>query len=124
MATHVAEWKRVGTAQEAGALREIQRTVRFPIEVCGLDGSGRFFTERSEALATSDVECKFRLKTEVAAEAILALRMIFEGRGGDAPLPILFRAVHRERAAMGWTIGARKLQHEETQFEGWSAGGK
>ncbi len=125
MATHLAEWKRPGTTLEAGALREIQRAVRFPIEVCGLDGNGRFFTERSEALATSDVECKFRLKTEVAAEAILALRIIYEGRrGGETPGPILFRAMRREPAATGWTIEARKLQHEETQFEGWSAGEK
>jgi hypothetical protein len=121
MATHFGEWLR-GAAAGTGNLREIPGTVRFSIEVCGLDGSGRFFTERSEALATSEVECKFRLKTEVAAEAILALRMDFGGRGGgDAPVPVLFRAVKRECGSMGWTIDARKLQHEEPQFGNWPA---
>jgi hypothetical protein len=129
MATHFAGWNRgtagAGVSSGPGVLREIPGTVRFSVEVCGLGGGGRFFTERCEALATSDVECKFRLKTEVAADAILALRMIYEGRrGGNAPAPILFRAVRRECGAMGWTIEARKLQHEEPQFENWVAGGK
>jgi hypothetical protein len=120
MATHFGGWKRV--VADTGAPREIQGPVRFAIEVCGLDGGGRFFTERSEALATGEVDCKFRLKTEVALEAILAVRIVYEGRrGGEAPAPILFRAVRREREALGWTIEARKLQHEEPQFENWSA---
>ncbi|HEY0701296.1 MAG TPA: hypothetical protein VGD60_00875 [Candidatus Acidoferrales bacterium] len=122
MATHAAGWKRAAASSAAAgaeALREIQRTVRFPIEVCGLDSAARFFTERSEALATSDVGCTFRLKTEVAAEAILALRLIWEGpRSGAAPAPILFRALRRERAPGGWMIAAAKLAHEETINEG------
>jgi hypothetical protein len=88
--------------------------LQFPIEVCGFDRCGHFFTERSETCNVSIRGCKFYLRTEVEREAIVALRVIErkDQRGNDAA-PVLFQVVRIGREPSGWTLGALKLRAED-----------
>jgi hypothetical protein len=87
---------------------------QFPIEVCGFDRCGHFFTERSETCDVSIRGCKFYLRTEVEREAIVALRVVerHDLRGNDGA-PVLFQVVRIGREPSGWTLGAIKLRAED-----------
>jgi hypothetical protein len=118
MATNFPNWQK-RFAPGPGLTQKYRRGVRFQIETCGLDRAGRFFTERTETSEVSESGCKFRLKTEIAADAIVAVRAL-TGHDGGAELlrPALFRAVRLERSASGWSIAASKLQQDDP----WTGG--
>jgi hypothetical protein len=111
-----AESSNVSTAlAELSSQRAERFALQLSIEVCGLDRSGRFFTERSETCDVSDGGCKFYLRTEVDCEAVVALRVIerYDQRGNGAT-PVLFQVAHMERGSSGWTLGALKLRAEDS----------
>jgi hypothetical protein len=90
--------------------RESRISLRFLIEVCGFDRAGKFFTERSETTNVSRHGCKFSLKTEVAPESVVAIRVL-RGNSPDSPAtPALFQVAHTMPAREGWQAGASTLQ--------------
>ena len=100
---------------EFGSQRPERTARQLSIEVCGFDRCGRFFTERSETCDVSYVGCKFYLRTEVEREAVVALRVIERSdRRGSVAAPVLFQVAHMERGSSGWTLGALKLQAEDS----------
>ena len=118
MATNFSGWQKLAVPGP-GSTRKCRHEVRFQIEACGFDRAGRFFTERRETSEVSESGCKFRLKTEIATEVILAVRAL-AGHDGGAELlrPVLFRALHVERNGKGWNVTAAKLQRDDP----WTGG--
>ena len=118
MATNFPGWQKpVGPG--SGLTRKYRHGVPFQIETCGLDRAGRFFTERTETCEVSESGCKFRLKTEIAEDAIVAVRALASHDGGAELLrPVLFRAVGTERTETGWNVTAAKLQRDDP----WTGG--
>jgi hypothetical protein len=102
------------TLAELATQRPERIASQFPIEVCGFDCCGRFFSERSETCNVSARGCKFYLRTEVERAAIVALRVIerYDHRGNDAA-PVLFQVARIERESRGWSLGAAKLRAED-----------
>jgi hypothetical protein len=93
-----------------GIQRESRISLRFLIEVCGFDRFGKFFTERSETSNVSRHGCKFSLKTEVAPESVVAIRVLRD-KGPSSPTPpSLFQVAHTSPAREGWHAGASTLQ--------------
>jgi hypothetical protein len=118
MATNFQGWHKPQDSGP-GLRRKYRCGARFQLETCGLDRAGSFFTERTETSEVSDSRCKFRLKTEIATEVILAVRALAGHDGGaDLLRPVLFRAVHVERNGKGWNVTAAKLQRDDP----WTGG--
>jgi|HubBroStandDraft_5_1064220.scaffolds.fasta_scaffold02955_6 hypothetical protein len=93
-----------------GEQRESRISLRFLIEVCGFDRTGKFFTERCETTNVSRHGCKFALKTEVAPESVVAIRVL-RGNTPESPAtPSLFQVAHTTPAREGWQAGASTLQ--------------
>lgn len=107
-------WKRFGPIPGLEPLREERYSLQVSIEVCGFNLRGRFFTERSETSNVSDGGCKFCLRTQIAPDAIVALRVVnrHKGRGQDIS-PVLFQVVRVERESNQWVVGALKLQSDQ-----------
>ncbi len=107
-------WKRFGPIPGLEPVREERYSLQASIEVCGFNLRGRFFTERSETSNVSDGGCKFCLRTEIAPDAIVALRVAGGNkRGGQDTSPVLFQVVRVERDSNQWIVGAIKLQSDE-----------
>lgn len=90
--------------------RESRISLRFLIEVCGFDRFGKFFTERSETSNVSRRGCRFSLKTEVAPESVVAIRVLQSKSPQGTTSPSLFQVAHTEKAQEGWHAGASTLQ--------------
>ena len=107
-------WKRFGSIPGVEPVRETRYALQVSIEVCGFNLRGRFFTERCETTNVSGGGCKFCLRTQIAPESILALRVVsrHQDRGQDTA-PVLFQVIHVERNSNQWTVGALKLQSDE-----------
>ena len=102
------------TLAERATQRPERIASQLPIEICGFDRCGHFFTERSETCNVSVRGCKFYLRTEVEREAIVALRVIerHDQRGNDAA-PVLFQVARIEREPSAWALGVWKLRAED-----------
>jgi hypothetical protein len=100
-------------------VRADRRPKRFPVEACGFDRCGHFFIERTETSDVSESGCRFRLRTELARDAILAIRVLNDCHGGARPSPaVLFRMVRMERNEEAWNIAASKLQQDDPWTDG------
>lgn len=91
--------------------REPRAIQRIPVEVCGFNRHGRYFSEKTFTIEVSDAGCRLRLRTEVEAQSIVAVRLIRRrmGREIDTP-PSLFQVHWLEVQPNGWTLGVSKLQ--------------
>ena len=118
MATNFLGWHKP-QASGPELRRKYRCGARFQIETCGLDRAARFFTERTETSEVNDSGCKFTLKTEIGADAILAVRAL-AGHEGSAELlrPVLFRVVRMERNGSGWNVTTTKMQRDDP----WTGG--
>lgn len=107
-------WKRFGPIPGLEPVREERYLLQVSIEVCGFNLRGRFFTERSATSNVSDGGCKFSLRTQVAPDAIVALRVVsgHKNDGREKP-PVLFQVVRVERDSNQWVVAAIKLQPDE-----------
>jgi hypothetical protein len=128
-------WKRFAPIPGLEPAREERYSLRVAIEVCGFNLRGRFFAERSETSNVSDGGCKFALRTQIAPDAIVALRVLcgHNGSGRDQS-PVYFQVVRVDRDSNQWMVGAIKLQsdelwlaafadtHESSRKIGWPAG--
>lgn len=111
MKKQLAEWQQLGTITTDDRRREDRVPLGLTIEVCGFDCSLRFFTERTETFNISDSGCQFRLRIEVAQEAVVAIRVIRQN--GDEEMSsksALFRVVRVRQETHAILIGAQKLQ--------------
>ncbi|MFY9804824.1 MAG: hypothetical protein WA211_09180 [Candidatus Acidiferrales bacterium] len=107
-------WKRFGPIPGLNPVRERRYALEVCIEVCGFNLLGRFFAERSETSNVSEGGCRFCLRTEIARDAILALRVVHRNNHGvQEAAPVLFQVVRVERSSNQWIVGALKLQSEE-----------
>ena len=109
-----------GRLKESGSLatidpgRERRFPVQLPLDVCGFNRLGRFFTERGETCDVSNGGCKFTLETEIARGAIVALRVVGQQKNRSKdPAPVLFQVARVERNSNTWAVGAWKLQRDE-----------
>ncbi len=99
-----------GGHETDGPKRESRIALRFAIEVCGFDRFGKFFTERSETANVSRRGCKFTLRSEIAPESVVAIRVL-RGKGPATPAsPSLFQVARTEQFRDGWCAGAATLQ--------------
>ena len=111
MRKQLADWQQLGTVTADDRRREDRVPLGLTIEVCGFDCSLRFFTERTETFNISDSGCQFRLRIEVAQEAVVAIRVIRQN--GDEEMSsksALFRVVRVRQETHAILIGAQKLQ--------------
>jgi hypothetical protein len=105
------DWQQLGTVTTDDRRREDRIPLALTIEVCGFNRSLRFFTERTETFNVSDSGCQFRLRMEVAQEAVVAIRVIHQN--GDEELSsksALFRIVRVRQEPQAILVGAQKLQ--------------
>jgi hypothetical protein len=106
-----AEWQQLGTVTTDDRRREDRVPLALTIEVCGFDCSLRFFTERTETLNVSDSGCQFRLRMEVAQEAVVAIRVIHQDDSEElSSKSALFRIVRVRQEPQIIVVGAQKLQ--------------
>ncbi len=107
-------WKRFGPIPGLEPVREERHSLQVAIEVCGFNLRGRFFTERCETSNVSDGGCKFSLRTQIAPDAIVALRVLRGPNGSSREQsPVLFQVVRVNRDSNQWIVGAIKLQSDE-----------
>lgn len=107
-------WKRFAAIPGVEPLREERHPLQVPVEVCGFNIRGRFFTERSETSNVSDRGCKFCLRTQIAPDAIVALRVVTgRKRGEPESSAVLFQVVRVKPDSNHWVVGAVKLQPDE-----------
>jgi hypothetical protein len=91
--------------------REVRADPKFPVEVCGFDRGGRFFSEKTATSDVSDGGCKMHLRTEVDKSSVLAIRVITRRFGLEVDArPMLFQVNWIRAAANGWDVGVAKLQ--------------
>jgi hypothetical protein len=106
-----ADWQQLGTVTTDDRRREDRVPLALTIEVCGFDRSLRFFTERTETFNVSDSGCQFRLRIEVAQEAVVAIRVIHDHGGEElSSKSALFRVVRVRQESQAILVGAQKLQ--------------
>jgi hypothetical protein len=106
-----ADWQRLGTVTTEDRRREDRVLLALTIEVCGFDCSLRFFTERTETCNVSDSGCQFRLRMEVAQEAVVAIRVIHQNGSEElSSKSALFRIVGVLQESQAILVGAQKLQ--------------
>jgi hypothetical protein len=104
-------WEELSREANKDRRRESRVALTFPIEVCGFNRLGRFFTERTTTSDISDGGCKFRLRTEIEREAVLAIRVIARRNGKEIDFrPTLFQVMWLEKRPEGWMMGTMKLQ--------------
>jgi c-di-GMP-binding flagellar brake protein YcgR len=114
-----ADSQLLGTITTDDRRREDRIPLALTIEVCGFDCSLRFFTERTETFNVSDSGCQFRLRKEVAPEAVLAIRVIHQNGNEEMSCKsALFRVVRVRQESQAISIGAQKLQPHNL----WNAG--
>ena len=105
------DWQQLGTVTTEDRRREDRVPLAFTIEVCGFDCSLRFFTERTETCNVSDSGCQFRLRMEVAQNAVVAIRVIPQNAGEELnSKSALFRIVRIHPETQAIVVGAQKLQ--------------
>jgi len=95
-------------------------TLVFPIEVSGLDRSGRMFCERTVTSDISEVGCRFQMKTQPQRGDVVAIKLLSR-RDAGAPesKALMFRVAWTARTADGWTAGALQLQPENIWHVGF-----
>lgn len=111
MTSTQAEWKELKVETNRDRRQQPRTEVKLPIEVCGFNRHGRFFSEKT---ATSDVSaggCKFDLHTDVDKDSVIAIRVIKRRNGQELDSrPILFQVNWFQERPDGFTFGASKLQ--------------
>ena len=94
---------------------EQRRPSQFLLEVSGFDRRGRFFTERTACLDVGEISCAFRLRSEVAENAPVAIRVAGQNSEEIDFKPQLFQVVRVEEQTKGWMIGAIMMLGELAQ---------
>ncbi|MGA8221560.1 MAG: PilZ domain-containing protein [Candidatus Acidiferrales bacterium] len=111
MTSTLTEWEELKIETNRDRRQQPRTEARIPIEVCGFNRHGRFFSEKT---ATSDVSvggCKFDLRTDVEKEAVIAIRVIKRRNGQELDSrPVLFQVNWFQAQPDGFTLGASKLQ--------------
>jgi hypothetical protein len=102
-----------GSVPTDGLKRESRIALRFTIEICGFDRSGKFFSERSETSNVSRHGCKFSVRTEIAPETVVAIRVLRAKAPGSPTAPSLFQVARTEQTHDGWRAGAAMLQSDD-----------
>jgi hypothetical protein len=117
MTGQILDWKKFPIPGLA-PLREDRQDIQLRIEVCAFNRAGRFFSEVTETSDISESGCRCALRTEIASDAVLAIRIVNDRcRGMESGHPILFRTARIERTSGGWMVSASTLQ----QNDAWAA---
>ena len=106
-----ADWDELKIDVDRGRRRQPRTPLKIPIEVCGFNRHGRFFSEKTTTADVSIGGCKFNLRTDVEKETVLAIRVIHRRNGQELDSrPVLFQVNWFQALADGFTLGASKLQ--------------
>ena len=88
--------------------------LNFLIEVTGFGRTGRLFTERTRTHDISEIGCRFDLLTPVERGSVIAIKLLPPGKAAlPEEKPWLFEIMWTVTRAIGWTVGARKLQDDK-----------
>lgn len=85
----------------------------FPIEVSGIDRTGRIFCQRTYTNNVSEKGCSFHLSQSLQRGDIVAIKLLY-GPDPQSPKnkPLLFQICWIAQESHGWMAGALKLQPE------------
>ena len=104
-------------ALEQQADDERRRERRLPaaifVEVSGFDKRGRFFSEHTATTNISDHGCCFRLRQELAFDALLAIQPVVPVAETSGQ-PVLYQIAWIEPMEHGAVVGVARLHGETT----------
>ena len=111
--SELTEWEALSRQVMQDRRKGKRVPLAFPIEVSGLDRSGRMFSEKTSTCDISEVGCRFLVKTQLERGDVVAIKLISR-TNGHAPesKPLLFQIVWVNCEADGWAVGALQLQKE------------
>jgi len=110
----LTNWKEL--VDEISVDRRSGKRIRlnFSIEITGFDRTGRLFTERTRTQDISEIGCRFDLLTPVERGNVIAIKLLPPGEAAlPEEKPLLFEIIWTVTRAIGWTVGARKLQDDK-----------
>jgi PilZ domain len=111
MTTTLADWDELKIDANRERRQEPRSIRKVPIEVCGFNRHGRFFSEKTTTFDVSDGGCRFLLRTDVEKESVVAIRVITRRNGQETDSrPVLFQVNWSKELPDGFTLGASKLQ--------------
>jgi|SRR5271155_5252358 len=111
MTTTLADWQGLKIDANRDRRTQARSILHVPIEVCGFNRYGRFFSEKTSTCDVSSGGCKFELCTEVEKDSIVAIRVNTRRHGKETDArPILFQINWSQERHDGFTLGASKLQ--------------
>jgi len=111
MTTTLADWQELKIDANRERRREFRTIQKVPIEVCGFNRHGRFFSEKTTTFDVSDGGCQFPLRADVEKESIVAIRVNLRRNGQEIDArPVLFQINWSKELPDGFTLGASKLQ--------------
>jgi hypothetical protein len=111
MTNTLADWEELKIDANRERRHEPRSVLKIPIEVCGFNRYGRFFTEKTATHDVSDGGCRFDLHSEVEKESVVAIRVISRRNGREIDSrPVLFQVNWFKELPDGYTLGASKLQ--------------
>ena len=111
MSETVAFWQEVSQQAHLDRRREKRVPLAFPINVCGMDETGHFFSEHTTTDDISEQGCRLRLRKQPHEGDALAIRLM--GRD-ELPHPgnraLLFEVRWVLPDGDGWLVGTYCLQ--------------
>jgi hypothetical protein len=107
------DWAALSEAIQADRRNGKRVSMSFPVEVTGLDNSGRLFVEETVTSDISETGCRFALRTKLVRGAVVAVRLLARLRPDPAAgKPILFEIAWARLVGGEWIAGAKMLQAE------------
>ena len=112
-APNEAPWEELSKDANRDRRRERRINLAFPVELFGFTITKRYFTERGVTVNVSKGGCQLRLKNQVEARSVLAIRVAHPESSTELPQkPMLFMVSWVQRAGDKWAVGLLALQPE------------
>jgi|SRR5579872_360898 len=113
MATHSEKSEQAPPA-DSDRRRGSRVSLSFQVEIAGFDRTGQLFHDQTVTKDVSEHGCRFDLLRELQCGDVLLLRLSSrQGGWSETGKPIAFEVAWVEPSAMGWSVGAAKLQHTD-----------
>ncbi len=118
----MSENEKTGSGITYGKRRMDKRLlINAQVEITGIDSAGNPFTEQTKVEDFSDVGCRFWTRNLLRRGGTVAIKPLGQdGEGLPQELTKLFEIMWAVRRTMGWTVGARAFQSENSVNRGSS----